>query len=87
MDKLNLNNVTLIAISSVKIDETIKALQYSAKDINFGKIKLVTHEKPINLPNDIEFNYIDKINNIDEWNYSIIYKIEVKNWLFDFTGV
>ena len=39
---LNLKNVTLIAITSVKLEKTIKALEYSCRGINFGSIKLVS---------------------------------------------
>ena len=35
---INLPNVTLIAISSIKIERTIKALQYSCRKINFGEM-------------------------------------------------
>ncbi len=72
---LNLSNVTLIAVTSVKIPQTIKALEYSCRNINFGKVKLVSDTIPENLPPIISFEFIEKMNNIDEWNYSIIYKL------------
>jgi hypothetical protein len=34
---LKLPNITLIALTSVRIPETIKALEYSCKNIEFGK--------------------------------------------------
>lgn len=73
--KLDLSRITLIAMTSVDIDNHIKALQYSSKDIKFGAVKLVCHEKPHNLPENISYHYIDKMSSIDEWNYSIIYKL------------
>ena len=36
---LKLHNVTLIALTSVKIDKTIKALSHSCKDIEFGVVQ------------------------------------------------
>jgi hypothetical protein len=72
---INLPQVTLVAVSSVRIDQTIKALEYSSKDIKFGSVKLISDIEPLNLSNKISFNKIEKINNIDEWNYSIIYKL------------
>lgn len=72
---LNLENITLVAVSSVKIDETIKALKYSMSGINFGKVLLISHEKPNDLPDNIEFGLIDKMNNINEYSYNIIYKL------------
>jgi len=72
---LDLNNITLIALSSVRIPETIEALQYSCRSISFGSVKLVSHTKPKNLPTNIEYEYIDRMSNIDQWNYSVIYKL------------
>jgi hypothetical protein len=74
-NKIQLNNITLVLMSSVKIEESIKALEYSCKGIDFGAVKLISDIKPDNLPEFITWEYIDKINNIDEWNYSIIYKL------------
>ena len=70
-----LKNITLVAMTSVNIPETIKAIEYSCKDIEFGSVKLISHEVPSNLPANIEFNHIDRISNIDEWNYAIVYKL------------
>ena len=60
-------------MTSVDIDATIKALEYSCKNINFYAVKLITdcnvsHSK-------IEVCYIDKMNNIDEYSYNMIYKL------------
>ena len=44
---INLDNVTLVTITSVNIDRAIKALNYSSKDINFGDILLLT-DKTVN---------------------------------------
>lgn len=72
---LKLKNITLIALTSVKIEKTIKALLYSSKDIEFGDIKLVSDIKPNNLPLKIKHEYCDKMSNINEWNYAAIYKL------------
>ena len=72
---LDLPNVTLIAVTSVRVDEHVKALEYSAKDINFGAIKIVSDTPPWYLPEGIQHEYIDPMSNIDEWSHSIIYKL------------
>ncbi len=72
---IELKNVTLVAMTSVKIEKTIKALTYSCRGINFGSVKIISDIKPDNLPNFIRHEYTEKINNIDEWNYAIIYKL------------
>lgn len=72
---LNLPNVTLVAMTSVKIPQTIKALLYSCRGINFGKVKLISDIKPDELPDGIIHEYTEKMSNIDEWNHDIIYKL------------
>jgi len=70
---IDLPNVTLIAVSSVKIDLTIKALEYSCRGINFGAVKFVTHE-------DIDHEYIEvekvlQINSGDEFSKITVYDL------------
>ena len=52
--KLNLPNVTLAAMTSVDIYETIRAMEYSMRGINFGDVVLITHRKPFTLPRTID---------------------------------
>ena len=72
---LKLKDVTLIALTSVRVEETIKALEYSCKGINFGDVKLASDIKPNNLPSIIKHEYTEKSGSIDEWNYNIIYNL------------
>ena len=72
---INLSNITLIILTSIKFDQTIKALEYSCRGINFGSVKLVSHERPENLPNAITHEFCPKMSTIDEWNYAAIYEL------------
>lgn len=72
---LNLENITLVALTSVRLESTIKALLYSSENINFGEIKLLSDIKPTDLPKKITYEKTDKSSNIDEWNYNIIYNL------------
>ena len=72
---LNLENITLIAVTSVKIPQTVKALMYSCNKIKFGSVKLVTDANCVGVPSYIEVVKCDKISNTDEWNYFIIYEL------------
>lgn len=74
-EKLNLDNVTLVAMTSVKLPETIRALQLSTKNVNYSKVKLITHSKPENLPGYIEYCHIPQINSIDQYSYDMIYNL------------
>jgi hypothetical protein len=72
---VNLENVTLIALTSVKLEQTVKALEYSCNGIKFGQVKLVSDIKPDNLPKYITHEFTNKMSNIDEWNYAAIYEL------------
>lgn len=66
--KIQLPDVTLIAISSIKIPETIQSLQESCKGIDFAEVKLVTHKFPENMPNDIQYVECEYVDSIMEYN-------------------
>lgn len=70
---LKLPQVTLIAVSSVKIYETIKALKYSMKDIEFGEVVLVTDKVPKHLPKGITVKLCEPITKIDMFNHMMVY--------------
>ena len=70
-EKLKLPNVTLAAMTSAKIYETIKALQYSMQGIEFGEVVLITHRKPLFLPKGITYKHTSKLTDIDCFNYKM----------------
>jgi len=72
---LKLENVTLVALTSVRIPQTIKALEYSCRGIKFGTIKLISDIKPDNLPSIIAHEFCPKMSNIEEWNYAAVYEL------------
>lgn len=74
-EKLKLPNVTLAAMTSVKIYETIKALQYSMQGIEFGEVVLITHRKPLSLPKGITYKHTSKLTDIDCFNYKMAYEL------------
>jgi hypothetical protein len=76
---IELNKVTLVAISSININETIDALQKSKESIKFFDCILLTHERPENLPNDINFIKIRHLESKDEYSRFCIY--ELKNFI------
>lgn len=62
---IDLKNVTLLQLNCLDPDIGVKSLKYSSIGINFAKIVLISHEVPYNLPNDIEFHQIRKLNHIE----------------------
>ncbi len=75
-DKLTLPRVTLVAMTSVNIYETIQAMKYSMRDIEFGDAVLVTDKKPWYLPKNIRFSYTSRLDSIDKFNYKMVYELK-----------
>ena len=75
MDKLKLSNVTLAAMTSVDIYETLKAMEYSMRGIEFGDAVIITDKKPLFLPKNIRYSHTDKLDNIDKFNYKMTYEL------------
>ena len=74
-EKIALDKVTLVAMTSVKVPETIRALQLSSKNINYAAVKLITHFQPEGLPSNIQYCHIPQINSIDQYSYDMIYNL------------
>lgn len=72
---INLLNVTLICVSSVQMDRVLYSFEKSVEKINFGSVKLVSHEKPHDLPNFISFEETYEIKSKDEYSYYCIYNL------------
>lgn len=73
--KLSLPNVTLAAMTSVDLYGTIRALEYSMQGIEFGDVVLITHRKPLSLPKSIRYSHTSKLDNIDKFNYKMMYEL------------
>lgn len=73
--KLELPKVTLAAMTSVDIYETIRAMEYSMRGITFGDVVLITHRKPLRLPKGIRYSHTSKLDNIDKFNYKMVYEL------------
>ena len=74
-EKIKLKNVTLVAVATRNVEETLKALVYSCRGIEFGSVKLLSHYTPYGFDKNIEFIRIEKIKSIDDWSYKIIYDL------------
>lgn len=72
-NKLQLSKVTLVAVSSVHMYETVRALLYSMKGIEFGDVLLLSHQKPFYLPSFIHFKKIKELCNFDDYSYFCVY--------------
>lgn len=71
--KLVLPQVTLCAMTSVNVRETLKAMEYSCRGIEFADAVIITDKKPRFLPKGIRYSHIDRLGNIDAFNYKTVY--------------
>lgn len=58
---INLKDVTLVVVTSVKIEQNVKALIQSMNDIEYGAIKFISDIQPDNLPDEVEYIQCDKL--------------------------
>ncbi len=75
MEKLKLRDVTLAAMTSVNVYETIRAMKYSMRNIEFGDAVFISDKKPLFLPKGIRFSYTSKLDSIDKFNYKMTYEL------------
>ena len=72
---MKLNRVTLVAVSSIKILETIQALERSRQGLDFAEVLLISHERPTDLPANINFKACRRLNSIDAYNWFMIFEL------------
>ena len=72
-----LPDVTLICVSSVKLDQTLYAFRKSMQGISFGDVKLVTHEESIPgyAESGIALERCHQINSIDSYSAYMMYEL------------
>jgi hypothetical protein len=75
IDFIDLPNVTLVAASSIRIDDTIYALERSMEGIRFHSAMLVSHKKPSRLPDSIQFASCDQLNSIDDYSRFMLFDL------------
>ena len=73
---VDLPDVTLICVSSVKLEETLYAFRKSMQGINFGDVKLITdQDRPDFEQHGITVEKSPKITSIDEYSHYMIYDL------------
>ena len=75
-NKIKLPRVTLVAMTSVNVYETVRAMRYSMRNIEFGDAVFVSDKKPWFLPKNIRFSYTSKLDSIDKFNYKMVYELK-----------
>ena len=73
--KRALTNVTLLAVSGLEIEAHIKALEYSCKGIDFGKILLLAPFNPYPDSTSYEYIRINGFSDVGEWGKFICFEL------------
>ena len=74
-NKICLKQVTLVAITSVKLYETVRAMQYSMRGIEFGDVVLLSDKRPFYLPKTIRHETIRHLGNVDDYSHFCVYAL------------
>lgn len=74
---LHLPDVTLVAMATRNVEETLSGMEYSCRGVKFGAVKLLSHFSPPGMSRipGLEFSRIGKVKDIDEWSRQIIYDL------------
>ena len=80
----DLNNITLISVAGVNIEDSLKSLIYSSKDLRFGSIKFIAPSNPKHIENIeyIKCNDMDQNGFTDFMFYKLWKYIETSHCLF-----
>lgn len=73
--KLALPQVTLVAVSSIKLKETATAIKRSLAGIDFGKTLMIGHERPATLPAEAEFIPVPRMTSKDDYSRFMLYDL------------
>lgn len=71
-EKISLHDVTIVAVAGTKAKESIEAIKYSMRGIEFAAAKLITPEK-ISDP-DVEIVQCENLN-YEQYNHFIVYRL------------
>ena len=72
---INLDDVSLVAVATQDVDETVEAIEYSLKGMNFERVQLFAHYNPKPNSKEYEFIQIDSFSNVGEWGKFIVFDL------------
>jgi hypothetical protein len=72
---LSLPNITLVAVATKEIEETVLAIEYSCREIRFGRVLLISNENPNPNSNLYDFIKIPAFKSVSEWGKFIVFEL------------
>lgn len=70
-----LNNITLVAVATQYVEETVQAIEYSLKNLSYQSVKLISHYNPKPQSKDYEFIQVSPFKNVGEWGKYVVYEL------------
>ena len=74
--KINLPNVTLVTVSSIKLCQTVLSLKKSMRKIDFAEVILFSHKRPWWLDKKIKFIQCEPIRSLKDYSRFILYELD-----------
>jgi len=71
-----LDQVTLVTVTSVHIEDTVAALMYCLRGIEFACVKLISSRKPARLPEGVSFCECEHIDSLDGYSRFMMYRLK-----------
>lgn len=68
-------NITLVAVATTKVEATLKAIEYSTKDLRFDNVILFSHYKPDSDFHGYEYIKIEPFSNVGDWGRFIVFDL------------
>lgn len=73
--RLDLPQVTLVAVTSVNIGATLAAIEWSMAQVDFGAVKLITDHAPDHLPSGIEWVQIAPLSSASAYSGFVLERL------------
>ncbi|MBD3317835.1 MAG: hypothetical protein GF344_18785 [Chitinivibrionales bacterium] len=76
MKKRLLDSVTLLTVTSIKLEDSVDALKYNLRGMAFESVKFISHAKPPNLPKHIAFCECEPIDSLESYSRFMMYRLK-----------
>ena len=76
MKKRLLDNVTLVTVTSVRIEETMDALRYCLRGLDFACVKFISSIPPSRLPPEVSFCECEPIDSLESYSRFMMYRLK-----------
>lgn len=72
---INLKDISLVAVATQDVEETVEAIEYSLKEMSFERVQLIANYNPKPDSKDYEFIKIDSFSDVGEWGKFVVFDL------------